>query len=295
VQQRIFATILRWANLNRISLLALIQLANMFDPGNVGVTLVIYTILVVALEIMIRRSPDPSRHYSFRTRIWFYLAILVFLLPFALFPSIERALKAAVFVFCGLALILLVILLIVLKIGFTSTNQVFKKALELSERGRDWEAIALLEDYRKKARRLDKSFEAAVLTKIARLHAKSKDWAQALASIDQAIALNEHDAPTHSTKADILTDCGRLPEARELLESVQTRFARSVALQTAYAEILLKSDEAERANTVVQGVEALLAGEKFVDVVDRDDWMKNKIAPLRQAIAAKIPSIREPK
>src|SRR5262245_59027823 len=140
-------------------------------------------ILALIIELVIRRSSDPSRQLSFRTRIGIYAPVLVLLVVTTFFPSLERPLIVGMFVLLVLLGILAVGVIVLLRIGMSSTNRVFNEATVLSERGRDWEAIALLEDYRKKAKRMDKSFEAVVLVNIAGLHVKGKEWAKALASI----------------------------------------------------------------------------------------------------------------
>ena len=252
---------------------------------------IVFSLIVVFCELLEWRERRRSaKRYSVKTRVLIYVAIFTAALAALLFPSVGKALNqigiyAAVLTVVSVVL-LLALLFILFRIGMPALNRVFEEARELDDAGRTLDAITLLENNRPKAKRWSKSFEAVLLTNVAGLYAKLRDWPHALKTADEAISAAPDQAFAYATKAEILRSSGQREESLQFLGGVLSRFEKSVQLQTVLAQIQIELGKKDEAAATLHRVDRLLDEESFVDVVDRDDWRKIRLGALRSQLAS---------
>lgn len=252
---------------------------------------IVFSLIVVVCEILEwRQRRSSAKRYSVKVRASIYVAIFAIVLVAILFPSVGKALDhiriyAAVLLVVGVVLFLALLFLLV-RIGMPALNRAFQEAQELDDAGRTLDAITLLENNRVKAKRWGKSFESVLLTNIAGLYAKLRDWPRALKTAEEAISGAPDQAFVYATKAEILRNSGQREESLQFLNGVLSRFEKSVQLQSVLAQTQIELGQKDEAAATLHRVDQLLDEEAFVDVVDRDEWRKIRLGALRSQLAS---------
>ena len=254
-------------------------------------TTIVFSLIVAVCELFEwRQRRSSAKRYPLKVRALIYVTIFALVLTAILFPSVGDVLNhirnyAAVIAVVAIV-IFLALLFILVRLGMPALNRAFQEARELDDAGRTLDAITLLENNRPKARRWGKSFESVLLCNVAGLYAKLRDWPRALKIADEAINAAPDQASTYATKAEILRSSGQREEALQFINSVLSRFEKSVQLQSVLAQTQIELGQNDEAAATLQRVDQFLDGESFVDVVDRDEWRKIRLTALRSQLAS---------
>ncbi|QDT52417.1 hypothetical protein Pan44_04280 [Caulifigura coniformis] len=253
----------------------------MNDPADLIASSLLLVVIGEGVLWTRRNEPGLSR-WKFRALLYGIAMGLVPLLMAqpALFARFTTILT-------GLCLVLFVLLIVVLyffKRQLQGVNRVLLHAQELHKVGKTSDAIAVLQNHRRDAARVDKNTESILLTEMARLSLEISDIDAAGRWLDEAETLSKWNQSVYSTRADLFARAGDRESACDVIQRGLANLPQSVWLNTDLAKHLTDAGRHDEARKALARTIELLDQEKHLDVFNPEEWKEIRIAPLVQQL-----------